>query len=144
LLIVNSDFTRRLFWTPFGAGGIGRGVAIGTDHVTVLYKTATNKTENVLYTTDDAQFSERINLASSDLHFLTFKIQQEIRNCTAQFLQDSLSFSDPDNPTRNPLVYPYAPWVTPTTPSGTSTASLAAPLVILAIFSIFFTFGLVN
>jgi hypothetical protein len=58
---------------------LGRGVAIGTDHVTVLYKTATNKTENVLYTTDDAQFSERINLASSDLHFLTFKIQQEIR-----------------------------------------------------------------
>ncbi len=92
---------------------LGRGVAVGSDHVTVLYETTTNNTEKTIYTTDNAQFGERVNVASSDLHFLTFKVQQEIRkwsivfyfisinlrylgNCTAQFLQDSLAFNNPD------------------------------------------------
>lgn len=61
---------------------LGRGIAVGTGHVTVLYKATTNKTENVIFTTDNAQFGQRINTASADLHFLTFKMQQEIRKST--------------------------------------------------------------
>jgi hypothetical protein len=108
LLIVASDFSGPLLWTPLNkqAGtGAGRGIAVGETIAAAWFHSEPNDDPvNLLYTTDSAPYKTRIGLGNStDLWFGVWNLQQTEANCSAQVIADTPVYNNPDTPTRNPF-----------------------------------------